>query len=117
MVWFTIEECVWNLTGKNTADGFSGRGKFLTHGPNTYKIPVASDLPEHFKVSMFDNQNLKPTPFLSKAVREPPSMLALSAYFAIRDAVSATADHKKRVDFKAPAKSERILLPCEALKD
>jgi xanthine dehydrogenase large subunit len=73
-------------------------------------------MPEHFKVSLFDNQNLKPTPFRSKAVGEPPLMLALSSYFAIRDAVSASADHKKRVAFKAPATPEQILMACEALK-
>ncbi len=116
MGWLTMEECVWDLKGKATKDGFSGRGKFLTHGPSTYKIPVASDVPEHFKVSLFDNQNLKPTPFRSKAVGEPPLMLALSSYFAVRDAVSASADHKKRVAFKAPATPERILMACEALK-
>jgi xanthine dehydrogenase large subunit len=116
MGWLTMEECVWDLKGKPTKDGFSGKGKLLTHGPSTYKIPVASDVPEHFKVSLFDNQNLKPTPFRSKAVGEPPLMLALSSYFAIRDAVSASANHKKRVAFKAPATPERILMACEALK-
>ncbi len=120
MGWLTMEECVWDLKGKPSKDGygneFSGKGKLLTHGPSTYKIPVASDVPEHFKVSLFDNQNLKPTPFRSKAVGEPPLMLALSSYFAIRDAVSASADHKKRVAFKAPATPERILMACEALK-
>ncbi len=116
MGWLTMEECVWDLKGKTTKDGFSGKGKLLTHGPSTYKIPVASDVPEHFKVSLFDNQNIKPTPFRSKAVGEPPLMLALSSYFAIRDAVSASADHKKRVAFKAPATPERILMACEALK-
>jgi xanthine dehydrogenase large subunit len=121
MGWLTMEECIWDLKGKKTDDGkgnaqFSGRGKLLTHGPSTYKIPVASDIPEHFKVSFFNGQNVKPTPFRSKAVGEPPLMLALSSYFAIRDAVSASADHKKRVAFKAPATPERILLACEALK-
>ncbi len=121
MGWLTMEECVWDLKGKKTEDGkgnvqFSGRGKLLTHGPSTYKIPVASDVPEHFKVSFFDGQNVKPTPFRSKAVGEPPLMLALSAYFALRDAVSASADHKVRVDLTAPATPERILMACERAK-
>jgi xanthine dehydrogenase large subunit len=121
MGWLTMEECVWDLKGKTTAsnDGspaFSGRGKLLTHGPSTYKIPVASDVPEHFKVSFFDGQNVKPTPFRSKAVGEPPLMLALSAYFALRDAVSASADHKARVDLTAPATPEKILMACERAK-
>ncbi len=113
MGWLTMEECVWDLKGKG--DGM-GRGKLLTHGPSTYKIPVASDVPEHFKVSFFDGENVKPTPFRSKAVGEPPLMLALSAYFALRDAVSASADHKVRVDLTAPATPERILMACERAK-
>ena len=116
MGWLTMEECVWDLKGKKTEEGFSGRGKLLTHGPSTYKIPVASDVPEHFKVSFFDGQNVKPTPFRSKAVGEPPLMLALSAYFALRDAVSASADHQARVDLTAPATPERILMACERAK-
>lgn len=102
MGWLTMEECVWDK-----------KGKLLTHGPSTYKIPVASDVPEHFKVSLFDGQNVKPTPYRSKAVGEPPLMLALSAYFALRDAVSASAGHRARVDLIAPATPERILLACE----
>ena len=113
MGWLTMEECIWDM--KKNAEGL-GRGKLLTHGPSTYKIPVASDIPEHFKVSLFDGENVKPTPFKSKAVGEPPLMLALSAYFAIRDAVSASADHKVPVFMDAPATPERILMACEALK-
>jgi xanthine dehydrogenase large subunit len=116
MGWLTMEECVWDLKGKKTEEGFSGRGKLLTHGPSTYKIPVASDVPEHFKVSFFDGENVKPTPFRSKAVGEPPLMLALSAYFALRDAVSASGDHKTRVDLTAPATPEKILMACERAK-
>ncbi len=113
MGWLTMEECIWDM--KTKANGMRS-GKLLTHGPSTYKIPVASDVPEHFKVSLFDGQNIKPTPFKSKAVGEPPLMLALSAYFAIRDAVSASADHKVPVFMDAPATPERILMACEALK-
>ena len=102
MGWLTMEECVW-----------SDKGKLLTNGPSTYKIPVAGDVPEHFKVSLFAGQNVKPTPYRSKAVGEPPLMLALSAYFALRDAVSASAGHQSRVDLDAPATPERILLACE----
>jgi xanthine dehydrogenase large subunit len=113
MGWLTMEECIWDM--KTKANGMRS-GKLLTHGPSTYKIPVASDIPEHFKVSLFDGENVKPTPFKSKAVGEPPLMLALSAYFAIRDAVSASADHKVPVFMDAPATPERILMACEALK-
>jgi xanthine dehydrogenase large subunit len=103
--WLTMEECIWDK-----------KGRLLTHGPSTYKIPVASDVPEHFKVRLFDGVNVKPTPYRSKAVGEPPLMLGLSAYFAIRDAIAATAGHAKQVPLQAPATPERILLACEALK-
>ncbi len=102
MGWLTMEECIWDA-----------RGKLLTHGPSTYKIPVASDVPEHFHVSLFDGRNVKPTPYRSKAVGEPPLMLSLSAFFALRDAVSASAQHRARVELVAPATPERILLACE----
>lgn len=113
MGWLTMEECIWSL--KRDAKGL-GAGKLLTHGPSTYKIPVASDVPEHFRVSLFDGRNVKPTPHRSKAVGEPPLMLGLSAYFALRDAVSASADHQVALQMDAPATPERILLACERLK-
>jgi xanthine dehydrogenase large subunit len=105
MGWLTMEECIWDK-----------QGKLLTHGPSTYKIPVASDVPEHFRVTLFDGKNVRPTPYRSKATGEPPLMLALSAYFALRDAVSASAEHCSRVDLIAPATPERILLACEHAK-
>ena len=105
MGWLTMEECIWDK-----------KGKLLTHGPSTYKIPVAGDVPEHFNVSLFDNQNLKPTPFNSKATGEPPLMLGLSAFFALKDAVAASAGHKAVVHMDAPATPERILLACEQAK-
>jgi xanthine dehydrogenase large subunit len=105
MGWLTMEECIWDK-----------KGKLLTHGPSTYKIPVAGDVPEHLKISFFDNHNIKPTPFNSKAVGEPPLMLALSSYFALRDAVSASANHQTVVHMNAPATPERILMACEKAK-
>ncbi len=118
MGWLTMEECIWDVKGKGKdANGNAmGRGKLLTHGPSTYKIPVASDVPEHFNVHLFDNENVRDTPFKSKAVGEPPLMLALSAYFAIKDAVAASACHSKVAPLTAPATPERILMTCEALK-
>jgi len=105
MGWLTMEECIWDK-----------KGKFLTHGPSTYKIPVAGDIPEHFNVTLFDGSNLKPTPFNSKAVGEPPLMLALSTFFALRDAVSASADHQTVVHMSAPAMPEKILMSCKKAK-
>ncbi len=95
---------------------FDNNAREIIYATSTYKIPVASDVPEHFNVTLFDGQNVRSTPFRSKAVGEPPLMLALSAYFAIRDAVSASANHKAPVFMDAPATPERILMACEALK-
>jgi xanthine dehydrogenase large subunit len=103
--WLTMEECIWD-----------GRGKLLTHGPSTYKIPVAGDVPEAFNVRFFDGANVKATPYRSKAVGEPPLMLALSGYFALKDAVSASGNHQVPVEMDAPATPERILLACERVK-
>jgi xanthine dehydrogenase large subunit len=105
MGWLTMEECIWDK-----------KGRLLTHGPSTYKIPVAGDVPEHFKVSLFDGENVKSTPFKSKATGEPPLMLALSTYFALRDAVAASANHQVVVHMDAPATPERILLACERVR-
>jgi len=105
MGWLTMEECIWDA-----------KGKLLTHGPSTYKIPVASDVPEQFNVHLFDGANIKPTPYNTKATGEPPLMLALSVYFAIKDAVGAVAPGTKPVQLVAPATPERILLAAEALR-
>ncbi|MFM8609441.1 MAG: xanthine dehydrogenase molybdopterin binding subunit, partial [Burkholderiaceae bacterium] len=104
MGWLTMEECIWDK-----------KGKLLTHGPSTYKIPVAGDVPEHFNVTLFDGENLKPTPFRSKAVGEPPLMLALSSFFALRDAVASTAPGRP-LQLDAPGTPERILMACERLR-
>ena len=105
MGWLTMEELVWD-----------GKGKLLTHGPSTYKIPVASDVPEHFNVRLYECENVKATPYRSKAVGEPPLMLALSSFFALKDAVSASAGHRAAVQLDAPATPERILLACERVR-
>jgi xanthine dehydrogenase large subunit len=100
--WLTMEECIWDA-----------RGRLLTHGPSTYKIPVASDVPAEFHVHLHDGENVKPTPYRSKAVGEPPLMLALSGLFALQDAVAACGRPGQRVQLDAPATPERILLACE----
>ena len=105
MGWLTMEECIWDK-----------KGKLLTHGPSTYKIPVAGDVPEHFNVTLFDGYNLKPTPFHSKATGEPPLMLALSSFFALKDAVASVGNHQAVVHLDAPATPERILLACERVR-
>lgn len=97
--WLTSEELVWDKTGR-----------LLTHGPSTYKIPGSRDVPPEFNVHILeDAPNRFPTVFRSKAVGEPPLMLAISVWLAIRDAVSRIAEHRHFVKLDAPATPEAIL--------
>ncbi|WP_414471669.1 xanthine dehydrogenase molybdopterin binding subunit [Microvirga sp. M2] len=104
MGWLTTEELVF---GKD--------GHLLTHAPSTYKIPVASDVPEDFRVALYPNANREETIYRSKAVGEPPIMLANSVFCALADAVHAL-DPSKPVPLNAPATPEAILRACEALR-
>ena len=83
MGWLTSEELYWVPEGRK-------QGHLFTHAPSTYKIPTATDMPKIFNVNLYDNQNLENTIHRSKAVGEPPFMLALSVFSALRDAVSAS---------------------------
>jgi xanthine dehydrogenase large subunit len=104
--WLTSEELVWN-----------DRGQLLTHGPSTYKIPGSRDVPPEFNVHILeDAPNLVPTVFRSKAVGEPPLMLAISVWLAIRDAVSRIADHRHLPNLDAPATPEAILAAVDDIR-
>ena len=99
--WLTTEELWWN-----------GAGALGTHSPSTYKIPTCSDLAPDFRVELAQNMaNREKTIYRSKAVGEPPLMLALSAFFAIRDAIA-----KSDIDMPllvAPATPENVLRALE----
>lgn len=99
MGWLTGEELKWNDAGVLT-----------THAPSTYKIPTAADIPETFNVWLVENSpNREDTIYRSKAVGEPPLMLALAVYQAIRDAVSSLTNYRDMAQLNAPATSEAIL--------
>jgi xanthine dehydrogenase large subunit len=102
MGWLTTEELV-----------FDEEGRLLTHAPSTYKIPVASDVPTDFRVALHTSANREETIYRSKAVGEPPLMLAISVFCAVLDAVHAIAPGKP-VALDAPATPEAILRACEA---
>ena len=96
--WLTSEELV-----------FGADGALLTHSPSTYKIPTAADLPPVFNVRLWDQPNREDAIHRAKAVGEPPLMLALSAFFALRDAVAAALGPGTRPQLDAPATPEAIL--------
>jgi xanthine dehydrogenase large subunit len=106
MGWLTMEELVWDA-----------KGRLLTHAPSTYKIPVASDAPPVFNTWLWEKgENIREVAHRSKAVGEPPLMLALSVFHAIYDAVGATKDSREPVQLEAPATPENILKAIHALR-
>jgi xanthine dehydrogenase large subunit len=106
MGWLTTEELWWNDVGE-----------LQTHAPSTYKIPVASDVPEVFKVNLLaSGRNNEPTIHRSKAVGEPPLMLAISVLHAIKDAIASVGQHQLSPRMAAPATPEAVLMAVEDLK-
>jgi xanthine dehydrogenase large subunit len=98
MGWLTTEQLVWN-----------DKGTLSTHAPSTYKIPTAGDVPEHFKIDLWPEPNREDNVFGSKAVGEPPFMLGISVYEALRDAVAQARADGGAVQLTAPATAENVL--------
>ena len=104
--WFTCEELWWDK-----------EGRLRTVGPSTYKIPGSRDVPPVFNVKLLENAPSKEaTIFRSKAVGEPPLMLATAVWTALKDAIASTGDGKTAVRLDAPATPERILAALATLK-
>ena len=97
--WLTCEELY-----------FSQEGKLLTTGPSTYKLPGSRDIPKVFNVKLLENaDNEEKTIFRSKAVGEPPLLLAISHFLAIKEAVKASSDESKPELLNSPATPSEIL--------
>lgn len=106
MGWLTTEELWWDE-----------KGRLRTHAPSTYKIPLASDRPKIFNVTLADwPEAHEPTVHRSKAVGEPPFPLGMSVLHALSDAVASVADHRICPRLDAPATPERVLMAIERLK-
>ena len=107
MGWLTTEELV-----------FDGAGTLRTHAPSTYKIPACSDRPEIFNMEIYDGgENVENSIHKSKAVGEPPFMLAISAFNALTDAVGSVVDHQIFPSLDAPATPERILTAVQDVRE
>jgi len=106
MGWLTTEELVWNE-----------QGRLLSNNPATYKIPAINDAPEDFRVALVpDAPNREHTIYNSKAVGEPPFMLGMSVWSALKDAISSISDYKQSPVLDTPATPERVLWAVEAAK-
>ena len=103
--WLTIEEVNWKSNGELT-----------THSPSTYKIPAVNDMPEKFNVEIFKNINKENTVNKSKTTGEPPLMLAMSVFFAIKDAIASVGNYTIIPELNAPATPEAILLSINNIK-
>ncbi len=96
--WLTTEELVWNK-----------KGELLTKGASTYKIPTAADMPAQLNIALWHEANREDNVGGSKAVGEPPFMLAISVYEALRDAIAATRSGQTPIHLDTPATPERVL--------
>ncbi len=104
--WLTCEELCWDSDGR-----------LCTNSTSTYKIPTATDLPARFFVEQLSwGCNRKETVYRSKGVGEPPLMLSLSAFFALKDAIGSLGGPRTPVRLDAPATPERILLAVDAVR-
>ncbi|MCF6327174.1 MAG: xanthine dehydrogenase molybdopterin binding subunit [Devosiaceae bacterium] len=107
MGWLTSEELVWD-----------DKGELKSHAPSTYKIPLVSDVPEIFNVELAQwSKNPERTIRRSKAVGEPPLMLAAAVVEALSMAVASVANYKTCPKLATPVTPERVLLAVEKLAD
>jgi xanthine dehydrogenase large subunit len=106
MGWLTTEELLWN-----------DAGRLIANSPANYKIPTAYDVPTDFNVSLFNRPNHKPTIHRSKAVGEPPLMLAISVWCALRDACASVADYAFTPELNSPATFEQVYWAMQAARE
>jgi xanthine dehydrogenase large subunit len=104
--WLTLEELVWD-----------DKGKLATAGASTYKLPSWPEKPPVFNVGFLARATEPGVIFGSKAVGEPPLMLAISVREAIRAAVSAFGEaafgESGVITLNSPATPERIFWAVE----
>ncbi|WP_136706494.1 xanthine dehydrogenase molybdopterin binding subunit [Agromyces sp. H66] len=106
--WLTLEDLRWD-----ESDG-PGRGRLLTQSASTYKLPSFSEMPEEFNVHFFERATEDGVVYGSKAVGEPPLMLAFSVRESIREAVAAFGPAGHSVELASPATPEAVFWAIEA---
>jgi xanthine dehydrogenase large subunit len=100
--WLTGEDLKWDANGR-----------LLTHSASTYAVPAFSDAPIDFRVRLLEKAGQHNTIHGSKAVGEPPLMLAMSAREALRDAVAAFGQAGGEVELASPATHEALFLAIQ----
>ncbi|MEU3400598.1 xanthine dehydrogenase molybdopterin binding subunit [Streptomyces filamentosus] len=108
--WLTLEDLRWD-----TGDG-PDRGRLLTRAASTYKLPSFSEMPEEFHVRLLENATEEGAVYGSKAVGEPPLMLAFSVREALRQAAAAFGPAGTVVELASPATPEAVYWAVEAAR-
>ena len=100
------------------AVNWNANGHITTFSPSTYKIPSISDVPRKFNVEIFkQGKNKEKVVNKSKTTGEPPLMLAMSVFYAIKDAIASAANYIIMPILDAPATPEKILMSLKELKN
>jgi xanthine dehydrogenase large subunit len=100
--WLTLEDLRWDDSST------PGRGRLLTASASTYKLPSFSEMPEVFNVALLERATEDGVVYGSKAVGEPPLMLAISVREALRQAAAAFGPSGTSVDLASPATPEAV---------
>ncbi|HET8599800.1 MAG TPA: molybdopterin cofactor-binding domain-containing protein, partial [Segeticoccus sp.] len=108
--WLTLEDLRWD-----TSDG-PGRGRLLTQAASTYKLPSFSEMPEEFHVTLFADATEEGAVYGSKAVGEPPLMLAFCVREALRKAAGAFGAAGRTVELASPATPEAVYWALDAAR-
>ncbi|BET47989.1 xanthine dehydrogenase molybdopterin binding subunit [Kitasatospora aureofaciens] len=108
--WLTLEDLRWD-----TGEG-PNRGRLLTQAASTYKLPSFSEMPEEFNVTLLENATEEGAVFGSKAVGEPPLMLAFSVREALRQAAAAFGPRGTAVELASPATPEAVYWAIESAR-
>ena len=106
MGWLTSEELCWD-----------DQGRITTNSPANYKIPTSADVPEKLKVKLFDRANSEESVYRSKAVGEPPLMLGISVWCALKDACASVCDYEFSPPLAVPATPEAVYYSMQAAKE
>ncbi|GGR74473.1 xanthine dehydrogenase large subunit [Nocardioides luteus] len=108
--WLTLEDLRWD-----TSDG-PNRGRLATQAASTYKLPSFSEMPEDFRVKLLEKAHEEGAVYGSKAVGEPPLMLAFSVREALREAAAAFGPAGTSVDLASPATPEAVYWALDAAR-
>ena len=108
--WLTLEDLRWDESDR------ASRGRLATQAASTYKLPSFSEMPEEFNVSLLEHAHEDGVVYGSKAVGEPPLMLAFSVREALREAAAAFGPPGAAIHLASPATPEAVYWAVESAR-